>query len=202
MGTLRKSQAGVAGLRLNTGPQRVVWSDPLFLNGGYSPYFALAEKHELPIFLAIAPRAHLLAPYAKRFPGLKFIIDHMGLVSADERPAPDATPEDRLRGLDRVAELAEFSNVSVKWAHIERLAATPYPYRDVIVGLRRLVDVLGANRLMWASDATETARADRSPFPSTWSQALHHVSDSDLLTAEEKTWVLGRTARAVLKWPA
>lgn len=202
MGSLRKSQAGVAGLRLNTGPKRVVWSDPLFQNGGYAPYFELAEKHSLPVFLAIAPQAHTLAPYAKRFPGLKFIIDHIGLVSADERPDPNATPQERLRGLDRVAELAEFTNVSVKWAHIERLSTTPYPFNDVIAGLRRLVDVFGAQRVMWASDATETARPDRSPFPATWSQALHHVSDTALLSAEEKSWVLGRTARSVLNWPA
>jgi hypothetical protein len=55
MASLRSDHPGVVGLRLISGPKRVVWSDPLFQGGGYSRYFELAEKHRLPIFLAIAP---------------------------------------------------------------------------------------------------------------------------------------------------
>ena len=119
-------------------------------------------------------------------------------MSGDERPRSDATAEERLRDLGRVLELAEFPNVSVKWANIERVAGTPYPYRDVIGCLKTLVDAFGANRVMWASDATETARADRSPYPSSWSQALHHVSDCELSNLDEKAWIIGRTARSIL----
>lgn len=200
MKMLREAEPGAVALRVHTGPRRVAWSDPLFANGGYAPYFELAERNHVPVFIAMAPQADLLAPYAKQFPALNFIVDHMGLVSGNERPPESEPAEQRLRRFDRVIELAKYPNVAIKWCHIERIATRPYPFEDVMPGLRRLVDAFGAQRVMWASDATETARPDRSPFPSTWAQALHHVMDTGLLTPEEKSWILGRTARSILKW--
>ena len=48
---------------------------------------------------------------------------------------------------------------------------------------------------MWASDWTESQGT-------TWAQSLHHLLDSDALSAGEKTWLFGRAARAVLGWEA
>ena len=47
---------------------------------------------------------------------------------------------------------------------------------------------------MWASDF--------SVIRGTWAEMLFAVRDSRALSASDKEWVLGRTARTILKWPA
>lgn len=48
---------------------------------------------------------------------------------------------------------------------------------------------------MWASDVT----MQRPEI--TWSDALHYVRECDLLSEDDRAWVLGRSARAALRWP-
>lgn len=195
-------EPGFAGIRLQWGPQRVVWSDPCWESGGYGVLFELAQQYRFPVFLILAPRVDTLVPYAKRYPGVQFVIDHMGAVSGIDRPAPDESDVVRYARFDRVLDLASFSNVAVKWCHVERLAREGYPFADAQPHLRRLVSEFGANRIMWASDATETMKPARSEHPSTWAQALHHVADSTHLSLGEKEMILGGTAHAIFGWPA
>jgi hypothetical protein len=51
-------------------------------------------------------------------------------------------------------------------------------------------------RVMWASDYTESGRDQ------TWAQSLHYLRYSDLVTEVQKEWLLGRSVRHVLNWPA
>ncbi|QZH60909.1 amidohydrolase [Mycolicibacterium farcinogenes] len=195
------SDPGFAGIRLQWGPQRMVWTDPRWAEGAYGRLFELAEQYRFPIFLVIAPRADTLIPYARRYPGVQFVLDHMGAVSGVDRPSPGDSAEVRYARFDRVLDLAPYSNVAVKWCHVERIATSDYPFADAQPHLRRLVSEFGASRIMWASDATETMKPTRSEHPSTWAQALHHVADSPLLTVSEKELILGGAARAILGWP-
>ncbi|HEX8969421.1 MAG TPA: hypothetical protein VF937_16180, partial [Chloroflexota bacterium] len=48
---------------------------------------------------------------------------------------------------------------------------------------------------MWASDHTQ------SKIHHSWAQALYYVLDADALTDDEKEWILGRSIRAILRWP-
>jgi L-fuconolactonase len=200
MRNLRERPNGPVGLRLQHGPKRGIWSDPAWDAGGYNDYLGVVEELGFPLFLIIAPHAAGVARYAKRFPGVKFVLDHMGAVSGLNRPGTDDSTDDRLRRLDQVLDLAELPNVYVKWCHLERLAATAYPFPDVRDALHRLVDAFGANRVMFAGDATETTNPKKTDVPMTWSQAVHHVADDPKLDVEQKRMILGGTARAVLNW--
>jgi L-fuconolactonase len=191
------STPGLLGLRVHFGPS-AVWADPDFASGGYNGFFAEAERHRVPLFMYVAPRIDLMRPYVGRFPDLSFVIDHFGAVRAPR----DESPGDRYRRLDAVLALSDYPNVAVKWCHPERLAAAPYPFGDLLPHLRRMVDAFGADRVMWASDCTETMKPELSDHPSTWAESLFWVRDADLLSPAEKEWILGRTVRTVLHWPA
>jgi L-fuconolactonase len=197
---LRERPDGPRGLRLQHGSKRGIWSDPAWGAGEYDTYFETVAETGFPVFLIIAPHAGSVAPYARRFPTVAFVLDHMGAVSGLDRPGPDDTQADRLRRLDQVLRLAELPNVYVKWCHLERLAATAYPFPDVRDALYCLVDAFGANRVMFAGDATETTNPKKTDVPMTWSQAVHHIADDLRLDVEQKRMILGGTARAVLNW--
>jgi predicted TIM-barrel fold metal-dependent hydrolase len=178
-----------------------------FAVGEFEPLFAAAERHDVPIFIALQPRRlDLLVSYLRRFPKLWIILDHCGVGVAP--PASGQLPTElarlvtptlaeRIQELEHVIELARHPNLALKWCHAPaRLSAQAFPYRDVVEHLLRVIDAFGMERVMWASDYTESRRDQ------TWAQSLHYLRYSDLLTEVQKEWLLGRSVRHVLDWPA
>jgi L-fuconolactonase len=178
--------------------------------GGWDAVFAACEKHQVPVFLFITGWLPHAAGIAERFPGLKLIVDHLGL-----RQPPLDTPEDPpLKSLPDLLALAQFPNVCVKLCGLPALSQEAYPYGDVKPALRMIVDAFGAERLMWASDTSRFSGrigigrfqnpATVGPYPGkhTYAESLHFIRDSDVLTQAEKEAILGGTVRKVLGWPA
>lgn len=191
-----RRKPGCAGIRVHAGFDGNTWRDPDFEQGGYSRLFAACEAEQVPVFIMVTPRAEALEPYLRKFPDLKFIIDHIGIAW----PAADTAPTERYARLDKIRSLAEHGNLHLKWSHIERLAGEPYPYPDLIPHFRKVVDAYGAERILWASDFTQAVKPGLSPHPSSYSHTLHYLLDSDAFSAAEKEWMLGRTVRTVLNW--
>jgi predicted TIM-barrel fold metal-dependent hydrolase len=176
--------------------------------GEFEPLFAAAEHHGVPVFAWLPARSHLLVPYLRRFPKLQFIVDHCGVGVAPlprgELPptlASSMTPSraERVAQLDRVFELAQFPNVALKWSHAPSLLSEQaYPFRDVLPLLRRAIDAFGVQRILWASDYTVA----RDQHGEAWAHSLYYLLDSDQLLLGEKEWILGRSVRQALRWPA
>ncbi|MGH2363803.1 MAG: amidohydrolase family protein [Chloroflexota bacterium] len=174
--------------------------------GEFEPFFAAAEEHQVPVFCWLPGRAALLVPYLKKFPRLRFILDHCGVGQAPYRTGPTAptllssvvsTRAERVKQLDAVLELAHYPNVALKWCHAPNLfSEQPFPYRDALPLLRRAIGAFGVERVMWASDYTQA----RTEMGITWAEALHYVLDSDQLSESEKTWLLGGSVRKTLGW--
>ncbi|MFG1701700.1 amidohydrolase family protein [Nonomuraea sp. M3C6] len=190
------SKPGCAGIRVHAGFDGGVWRDPSFLEGGYNDLFAACEAHQVPVFIMITPRLDTLEPYLKRFPEVPFIIDHIGI----SWPAADASPTERYSRLDPVRALSQYGNAYLKWSHVERLAAGPYPYPDLMPHFRKVVDAFGPERVLWASDHTQAVKEHLSPHPAPYSHSLHYLRDSNVFSDAEKEWLLGRTVRSVLRW--
>src|SRR5690606_11200544 len=95
-----------------------------------------------------------------------------------------------------LVDLARYSNVYVKACKAPDRSTEAYPFADVHPVLMRLVDAYGAERLMWASDASELLAENR-----TYSEALRLWQEALPLTEDQKDWLLGRTAATVLRWP-
>jgi predicted TIM-barrel fold metal-dependent hydrolase len=177
-----------------------------FEQGELEPLFAAAEKYAVPIFASLPGRGHMLVRYLQKFPGLQVILDHtgvgvepprVGIIAPTLARSVVPTLAERVAQLDQVISLAQYPNLSLKWCHASaRLSAEPYPHRDVLPHLRRVIDAFGIERVMWASDYTQS----RSTFGESWAEQLFYLRDSDQLSDREKEWLLGKTVRRVLRW--
>jgi predicted TIM-barrel fold metal-dependent hydrolase len=177
----------------------------LFKTGGFDPLFAAAEQYQVPVFVGMPGQAPLLEPYLQKFPKLWMILDHCGVgvtplrggqLSPQLQSWVTPTLEGRLKELEFIIAMARYPNLAIKWSNAQsRLSGEAYPHRDAVGHLRRVIAAFGAERVMWASDYTES-RALHS-----WAQSLHYLLSSDLLSETEKEWVLGRSVRQMLDWP-
>jgi predicted TIM-barrel fold metal-dependent hydrolase len=157
-----------------------------FSEGGYDHLFDLAQSFELPVFAFVPGSVELLAPYLKRFPRLSVVIDHTGM--------PWGPPS--LSYLDKILETAAYPNVALKWSHAQRLfGVDEYPYAALTPLLRRTVSAFGAERVIWASDKTVNPAH-------TWADMLFCIRDNPAFTTTEKEWILGRSLRTIISWPA
>jgi predicted TIM-barrel fold metal-dependent hydrolase len=158
-----------------------------FASGGFDPLFRAAQNHNLPVFVFCPNNVKQLAPYARRFPDLKFIIDHCGMSFA--KPGQSS--------IDEALTLADCPNIAFKWAHAAVFLTTEtYPFPSLDPKLKRVVDAFGPQRVMWASDYTMTRQR------SNWGESVFHLRNTPALSDTDREWVLGRACRTWLNWPA
>jgi predicted TIM-barrel fold metal-dependent hydrolase len=183
---------GMRTLRLDPLP----WLDDLdlFARGGYAPVVEAARRHGLPIMVwSNGPLLGNLEQYLERFGDVQFILDHLGT----SNPRVGVTGSERFGEFDTVFELGRrFGNLALKLSTVESQSAEVFPYRDVWPYIERALDVFGRERLMWASDWSEH-RVQQS-----WAQSHLWVQAMDQLSGTDREWLLGRTARTLLRWPA
>jgi len=148
-----------------------------FGSGEWDEVLALAQDHQLPVCV-LGPDVATVPAVARRFGGLQLILDHCGWCRSVEH-------------WDGILALGSVENVSMKWSH----AARAFPPTETQRQFERAVDAFGVQRLLWASDITE----DESE--SSWSELMSFIADNPALSAGDREWVLGRTARQVFRWP-
>lgn len=196
---IRDDPAYVAGRLLVTDFRTTELSEK-FVSGGMDAGFVAAEAVGLPLFLSTHGQAAAMETHIARHPGLTVIIDHMGVSQHPVSPPRD-DPWDRLDGL---LALARYPNVYVKVCGLPLLSSVRYPFADALSRLRSVINVFGANRLMWASDYTrlrmaktgETIR-NRGRLYSESRDMLFHAAS---LSAAEKQAILGGTCMGVTSW--
>jgi len=148
------------------------------------PLWKRAEALKVPMqvytpITRIPDLAHLI----ELCPDLTVVIDHM----AD-------CPVDQPEQLNKLIALAKYPRVFVKISHTWTVSHQAYPWLDAQEHVRRLHEVYGPQRLMWASD-----------WPvdlgwTTYAQALSVVRDDmKFLNANDKSWILAGTVQRV--WP-
>ncbi|HEX2910910.1 MAG TPA: amidohydrolase family protein [Chloroflexia bacterium] len=183
---------------VKTMPQRVAlrvvpWTPEgfeQFGQGADEPIFAAAQKYNVPIFVLLPGRTHLLAPYLEKFPDVQVIVDHCGVPISI-----NSTPADPFEGFEQVLSMARYPNVALKWCHAPRLSSTPYPYPDLMPVLLKVLEAFGPQRIMWASDHSQ------SKGHHSWAESLYYIRDSGELSESDKEWILGRSVRKILNWP-
>jgi L-fuconolactonase len=159
-------------------------------SGAHEHILSAAAKYDVPVMIFAGSEHAAVRKYVEKFDRVQFIIDHVGMaVNFSGEPIPlEAT-------IDRLIGYSKYPHVAVKWGHAPRLSREPFPYRDLIGQLRRVIDAFGANRLMWASDYTVTVDNH------TYGESLFCIRCSDQLSDSDKEWLLGRSAREILRWP-
>ena len=167
--------------------------------GAYDALFDLAQDVGLPVCVFVPGHVELLPRYLRKYSRLQFVLDHLGIGMPGHPPGRSEAEEARVTDpayLDEVLKLAKFTNLAVKISHAPMLLrAGAYPFEAVRPNLRRAIEAFGVERLMWASDATVMPHYS-------WKDLLGYLRVDPELSDDEKSWLLGRTARKVFSWSA
>ncbi len=157
-------------------PER--WLEP----AGYGTMFAAGAKNRQAMSCLIYPRAlPELHRMCRKYPDTPVIIDHLCRIGMD------GTIRDK--DVDALCELSRHKQVMVKVGAFYALGKKKPPYTDLGPLIRRVVQAFGAKRCMWESDC---------PFQvveGKYQDSIDLVRRRlDFLTAEDKEWLLRRTA--------
>jgi predicted TIM-barrel fold metal-dependent hydrolase len=139
-----KQQPGMLGLRWSlTQPHQERWHE----DGTLDWLWPAAERASVPIALLAGRFLPTFRKIAERHPGLKLLIDHLGLV---RRTRDDAA----FANLEELLALAKLPNVAVKATGAPAYSSARYPYANIHDGLRRMFDAFGPQRWFWGTDIT------------------------------------------------
>jgi L-fuconolactonase len=159
-----------------------------FLSDEGLAFFRVAEERRLVASLALPARLQpALRPLAERFPGVPFLIHHMGGPKATEPP-----PYPLLR---EILASAALPNIRIKLSgfHYAAPVTWEYPYPDCAWLVRALYEHFGPERLHWGSDYPVVRRA------MTYRQALEAVrTHCPFIPSEHKARLLGDSLRDLL----
>jgi L-fuconolactonase len=203
-----RDAAHARALRISPGMTRRDVKD--FAEGVYDEVFACAADYGLPVFLQIAGHTDLLERVVKKYPESRIVICHCGMPpgaklwpifaqmegehdSMDYWRTVGETPLDQ--SFDKVLRAAEHPQVALKWAHAPVMFdSAGYPNLAARPFLRKALDAFGAERVMWASDITANQTGE------SWAELIFAIAENPEMTADEREWVLGKTARTWLNW--
>jgi len=161
-----------------------------FPAGAHEHILSAAAKYDVPVMIYAGNEHATLTRYVETFDRVQFIVDHVGMAVG-----LGGVPDQMEATIDRLIAYSKYPNVAVKWGHAPRLSHQEFPYRDLLAQLGRVIDAFEARRLMWASDYTVTVDHH------TYGESLFCLRCCDLLSETDKEWILGRSAREVLRWP-
>ena len=141
-----KRQPGMLGMRFtfNTAEQ---W--PWLTDGTADWLWPAVERAGIPLMMSVSGRLPAVDSIAERHPGLKLVIDHLGIRSG-------AKGEEAFAGLPQLCTLARRPNVAVKASALPCYSIEPYPFRDVHAHIRRVYDAFGPRRTFWGTDWTRS----------------------------------------------
>jgi len=159
-----------------------------WLDGGTADWFwAAAEKYDIPVMVFAPFAVEKIGEIAERHPGLRVIVDHMGL-NVQWR-GKDLAP-----GVDVLLKFARLENVAVKASCLPCYVDEPYPFPTLHPQIRRVVEAFGPERVFWGTDLSQ--------LPCPYRQAVTLFTEElDFLSTSDKEWIMGRAIARWLNWP-
>ena len=149
-----------------------------------------AAEHDLPVNILCWDNLDAGTAVIDRFPGTRFIIDHLGILQPREPPAP-LRPWDEL---PKVLELARRPNAALKVSGACTLSRQPYPFPDIWDPLARVFDAWGFERCLWGTDWT------RASAMVSYGQGVGCFLETDRLTETERAWLMGGACAKAYGW--
>ena len=178
-----KQQPGMLGMRFTFHNEHY---RHLLTDGSTDWLWPALEQAGIPIMVIMPDALGHLDRVATAHPGLKLVIDHVGLKTGDGPQAFDNLPA--------VCRLARHPNVAVKASGMPSLSAAPYPFRDLHPHIRTLIDAFGPQRTFWGTDLTR--------MPCTYYECITLFTEHlPWLQGEDLEWVMGRAICEWLDWP-
>ena len=158
-----------------------------WLQDGTADWFwGAAERYDVPV-MAFAPNdVPKLRDIAERHPGLRMIIDHMGLSSALRGKPLDGAVANLLK-------FAPLKNVAVKVSALPCYVDEPYPFPSIHPLVERVVDAFGPQRCFWGTDLSH--------LPCPYGQVVTlFTEEMKFLSAGDLEWIMGRGIAEWLNW--
>jgi L-fuconolactonase len=179
-----KQQPGMLGIRVSFQKEH----NRHWMKDGTADWFwPAAEQCGIPVMVFAPDWADEIRAIAINHPGLKLIVDHMGLRREQDALAAAA--------MERTIALADCPNVHVKVSSVPLYSSEPYPYRNLHEPLRRLISAFGPRRSFWGTDITRIwSRCSYRQCVTLFTEAL------DFLSADDLEWVMGRGIMQCLEW--
>lgn len=160
-----------------------------WLTDGTADWFwDAAERYDIPV-MALAPNdVPKLGEVAERHPGLRLIVDHMGLNSVLRgKPLGPA--------VDTVIKLARLKNIAVKVSALPCYVDETYPFPSLYPFVQRVVDAFGPQRCFWGTDLSH--------LPCPYRQVVTlFTEEMKFLSAPDLEWIMGRGIAEWLNWPS
>jgi predicted TIM-barrel fold metal-dependent hydrolase len=182
-----KSIPGMKGTRLTFHrPQDRNW----MIDGTCDWYWPFAEEHGIPTMVHAPVWKAELGQIAKRHPGLKIIIDHMGIMA---RCVDDAIGY----WAEETSDLAEYPNIYVKVSALPGYSTQPFPNLNIEKYVRAMVDKMGAERCFWGTDITRLMDHGLT-YKDTIEQFTKHFTS---LKPAELEQIMGLGISKCLNWP-
>ncbi len=179
-----RRQPGMLGMRFTFHNEH---NRHLLTDGSADWLWPAAEQAGIPLMVLVPGSLAVLDQIAGKHPGLKLVIDHVGL---DVRGRGPRVFED----LPAVCALARHANVAVKASGMPSLSGERYPFRDLHPHIRTLVEAFGPRRTFWGTDLTR--------MPCTYYECITLFTEHlPWLTGEDLEWVMGRGVCEWLGWP-
>ncbi len=180
-----KKQPGMLGMRFTFHNEH----NRHFLTDGTADWiWPAAEKAGIPLMVLVPGSLDTLDRIAGRHPGLKLVIDHVGLNIRQKAPKV-------FEDLPAVCALAKHPNVAVKASGMPSLSTESYPFRDLHAAIRTLVEAFGPRRTFWGTDLTRMPCSYRECID------LFTREQQSWLKGEDLEWVMGRGVCEWLGWP-
>ena len=145
-------------------------------NGAMDWIWPAAERAGIPVALLAGPFLPQFRAIAERHPGLRLIIDHVGLIRLKQDEAA-------LADINSLIALARLPNVAIKATGVPGYSTMPYPYRNLHDPLHRIFDAFGPSRFFWGTDITR--------MPCSYRQCV-------TLFTEELPWLTGHDLEQVM----
>jgi predicted TIM-barrel fold metal-dependent hydrolase len=177
------AEKGMKGFRIRPGEGGTDnWAD----SPGMNSMWKYAGEAGLSICPLINPvDLPMVREMCERYKETSVVIDHFARIGIDG--------EVRESDLNLLCSLAKYPRVHVKISAFYALGKKQPPHTELIPMIRRLCDVYGVERLMWASDAPY-----QTVEPNTYADSLRLVREQlDFLSAEDRQHLLKKTAEKV-----
>lgn len=159
---------------------------PLLVEGKMNPVWVAAERAGVPIMMLVKhPDLHFIDAVAERHPGLKLIIDHLGLNNTKD--------EAGLGDFDKLLALGKRPNVAVKTSCLPQFTTDKYPFKFWHPYLKQVHAAFGPKRMFWGSDLSRLP----CPLKDCVTMFTEHMP---FFSQEDMEWIMGRGICEWIGW--
>ncbi len=181
-------QPGMCSLRLSMNEPE---HKKLFADGALEPVWKACVDQDMAVAVWTRDGPALMEPVLAKYPNLTFIVDHFAWAV----PGPD-----REAKMKAMIDLARYRNVHVKVSSLPLVSGSAAPeYEDLHPLIKRVHAAFGAERLMWASDQTQTMGKCRGTYAENADIIRKYAAA--YLPAADVQQLMHDTAARVFRWP-